>query len=139
MEIFGIGLTELLFIAIIILIIFGPNDLVKNSKAIGKFLNNVLTSDAWRAMRQTTNEIRRIPTQLMREANLEALENELGSINQDLNDPSAPASAPGRKPASRYIPPQGTVNENRIAATAQPTVPTPEESDQPATNNNEKA
>lgn len=115
MEIFGIGLTELLFIVIIILIIFGPADLVKNSGEVGRFFNKVVRSDAWRAMQKTTSEVKKIPTALMREANLQDFEEERRKLGQDLRSSVSPSAremlGSGRS---------GSGPENRVAPAAQP-------------------
>lgn len=74
MEILGIGPSELIFIVVIALIVLGPKDMQKAGKSIGKFLNNLVRSDGWRVFQQTSREIRDLPTNLMREANLELAE-----------------------------------------------------------------
>ena len=74
MEFLGIGPLELLFILILVLIIFGPKEIDKAGKAIGKSLNQFLRSDTWKTINQTSREIKNLPTRLMREAGLEELE-----------------------------------------------------------------
>lgn len=76
MEILGIGPSELLFIVILALIFLGPKDMQKAGKTIGRWLNNLVKSDGWKAFQQTSREIRNLPTKLMREANLELMETE---------------------------------------------------------------
>lgn len=76
MEILGIGPSELLFIIIIALIVLGPKDMQKAGKTMGRWLNNLVRSDGWKAFQQTSKEIRNLPTKLMREANLEMAEAE---------------------------------------------------------------
>ncbi len=71
MELLGVGPTELLFIIIIALIVLGPKDLAKTGKTIGKWLNDLVKSDTWKIMQNTTKELRRLPTELMRDDNLE--------------------------------------------------------------------
>jgi sec-independent protein translocase protein TatB len=71
MELLGVGPTEFLFIIIIALIVLGPKDLAKTGKTIGKWLNNLVQSDTWKTVQKTSKELRRLPTQLMREDNLE--------------------------------------------------------------------
>ncbi|GJQ36326.1 MAG: twin-arginine translocase TatA/TatE family subunit [Anaerolineales bacterium] len=71
MEILGIGMPELVFIFIIALLILGPKDMQKAGKTVGRWLNKFIKSDIWRVMRSTTNEIRNLPGNLMKEANLE--------------------------------------------------------------------
>lgn len=69
MEFLGVGPTEFIFIIIIALIVLGPKDLAKTGKTVGKWLNSVIHSDAWQAIRKTSEELRNLPTQLMREDN----------------------------------------------------------------------
>jgi sec-independent protein translocase protein TatB len=85
MEIFGVGMSEFIFILVIALIILGPKDMEKAGKTIGKWLRDLVTSDAWKVFQQTSREIRTLPNRLMREAN-----EELNKIQGDINA-SAPA------------------------------------------------
>jgi Sec-independent protein translocase protein TatA len=74
MDIFGIGPLEVAFILILVIIIFGPKDLVKTGKSIGKSLNKFVRSDTWKTINQTTQELKNLPNRLMREAGLDELE-----------------------------------------------------------------
>jgi len=76
MEILGIGAPELIFIFIIALIVLGPKDMQKAGRTIGRWLNQLVRSDGWKAFQRTSREIRNLPTNLMREANLELAETE---------------------------------------------------------------
>ncbi|NWF63560.1 MAG: twin-arginine translocase TatA/TatE family subunit [Chloroflexi bacterium] len=71
MEILGIGLPELVFIFIIALLILGPKDMQKAGKTVGRWLNRLINSDAWKVVRRSSLELRNLPTNLMREANLD--------------------------------------------------------------------
>lgn len=71
MEFLGIGPLELLFILLIALIVLGPKDMVKAGRTMGRFLRSVITSPTWKAVTQTSNELRRLPNRLIREAGLE--------------------------------------------------------------------
>ena len=71
MDLLGIGPLELLLVLILILLIFGPEDLAKSGKKIGVFLNRVVKSDTWKAIRSISREIRTLPNRLAREAELE--------------------------------------------------------------------
>ena len=102
MEILGIGASELAFIALIAIIILGPKDMQKAGKTIGRWLNRFVHSDGWKALQRATREIQNLPTNLMREANLE----ELKEINKDIQqniDPRHPAvsttPSPSRNPS----------------------------------------
>ena len=46
MELFGIGPLELLFILIIALIVLGPKDMVKAGRTLGRFMRQLMMSDA---------------------------------------------------------------------------------------------
>jgi Sec-independent protein translocase protein TatA len=74
MEILGIGPLEILLILVLVLIIFGPKEIDKAGKTIGKNLNQFIRSDTWKNINQTSREIKNLPTRLMREAGLEELE-----------------------------------------------------------------
>ena len=87
MEILGIGMSELVFIAIIALIVLGPKDMQKAGKTIGKFLRDIVTSDGWKMFQQTSRELRTLPNRLMREAN-----EDLNQIGKDLKDASPSAT-----------------------------------------------
>lgn len=115
MEILGIGPSELLFIIIIALIVLGPKDMQKAGKTVGRWLNNLVRSEGWKAFQQTSREIRGLPTKLMRDANLEIAEAErevrkaMGEKTsyrpmpeKDLNPPEEPENTiqpPPAKPA----------------------------------------
>src|ERR1044072_1654583 len=92
MEIFGVGTSELIFIILIAIIVLGPKDMQKAGRTIGRFLNQLINSDSWKIFQQTSNELRNLPRNLMREANMEMMEAE-----KDLRrviDPRPPPTAP---------------------------------------------
>jgi Sec-independent protein translocase protein TatA len=82
MEFLGIGPLELILILVLALIIFGPKDIEKAGKTIGKNLNKFIRSDTWRTINQTSQELKNLPTRLMRESGMEDLE---ASIKEDLS------------------------------------------------------
>jgi sec-independent protein translocase protein TatB len=71
MDFLGVGPLELLFILLIALIVLGPKDMVKAGRTMGRYLRRLITSPTWRAIQQTSREIRQMPTKLVREAGLE--------------------------------------------------------------------
>jgi sec-independent protein translocase protein TatB len=94
MEFLGIGAPEFVFIIIIALIVLGPKDMQKAGKTIGVWLNKLIHSDGWKLFQQTSREIRNLPTQMMREANLD-----LSQVEKDLREQAKPFAA---KPLSSY-------------------------------------
>jgi sec-independent protein translocase protein TatB len=102
MEIFGIGTSELIFIILIAIIVLGPKDMQKAGRTIGRFLNQLIKSDSWKIFQQTSNELRNLPRNLMREANMEMMEAE-----KDLRraiDPRTPPGAPNPSPSPNPTP-----------------------------------
>ena len=108
MEFLGVGPSELIFIIVIALIVLGPKDMQKAGRTIGRWLNQLVRSDGWKAFQQTSREIRNMPTTLMREANMEMAEMEKEIRKATDLRPNAPASTP-----TRNLPPP-TEPENTI-------------------------
>jgi Sec-independent protein translocase protein TatA len=99
MEILGIGWQELIFIVMIAIIVLGPNDMQKAGRTIGRWLNHLIQSDSWKVFQKTSSELRNLPRNLMREANMEMREAEK-ELRRSLDprlDP--PASSVGRDPS----------------------------------------
>ncbi len=84
MDILGIGPMELFFVIMIALIIMGPKDMQKTGKTLGKWLNRFVRSDSWKIVKQTSNKIKYLPNELMREAGIDELKNVSREINSDL-------------------------------------------------------
>jgi Sec-independent protein translocase protein TatA len=83
MNVFGIGLPEILFILFLSLLIFGPKDLQKTGKTIGRALNKLVRSENWRAIQQTTRELKSLPNRLMRESGVEEIKKSIGGELQN--------------------------------------------------------
>jgi len=86
MDIFGIGPTELVFIILLALILLGPKEMEKTGRTIGRFLRDMTKSEGWRAFRDTSREIRNLPNRLMREANIEDLQKDVGKIGKEIEE-----------------------------------------------------
>lgn len=100
MEFLGIGAPELIFILLIAIIVLGPKDMQKAGKTIGRWLNQLVRSDSWRALQQTSREIRNLPTTLMKEANIDLQETERTIRNElDFNPKRPSASSSDRRPS----------------------------------------
>jgi Sec-independent protein translocase protein TatA len=74
MELFGIGPLELLLILLLALIIFGPKDIEKTARSLGRSLYKLINSETWRTLTQASRKLKNIPDDLIREARLEDLE-----------------------------------------------------------------
>lgn len=78
MDILGIGVPELVFIALIALIVLGPKDMQKAGKTIGTWMRKIVLSAEWRGIKNASRRLKTLPNELMREANLEDVGKELG-------------------------------------------------------------
>ncbi len=77
MEFLGIGPLELLLIILIALVILGPNEMQNMAKSLGRGVNKFVKSDVWKDLRQTSDKVRNLPTELMRNAELEEIQKSL--------------------------------------------------------------
>ena len=117
MDIFGIGASELIFIILIAIIVLGPKDMQKAGKTIGRFLNQLMRSEGWKVFQRTSNELRNLPRNLMREANMEMMEAE-----KDLRRVIDP-----RSPSSRTVPPLNETEASAPESSVEPTKNDPDE------------
>ena len=120
MEILGIGWQELIFIVIIALIVLGPKDMEKAGRSLGRWLNQLVQSDGWKVFQRTSSELRNLPRNLMREANMEMrdVEKEIrGAIDPRLDSPtsSSRSQAPSKETENSS---QGEPSAGKAAAPA---------------------
>lgn len=101
MEILGIGASELIFIILIAIIVLGPKDMQKAGRSIGRWLNQFVRSDGWKALQRASKEIRNLPTNLMREANME----ELQQMDRDIRNSIDPRQQPPASAPRKSTPP----------------------------------
>ena len=99
MEIFGIGASELIFILIIALIVLGPRDMQKAGRTIGRWLNQLVRSDSWKVFQRTSAELRNLPRNLMRDANMEVAE-----MEREVRNAIDPRVDPGDRAALKQPP-----------------------------------
>ncbi|PKN94981.1 MAG: hypothetical protein CVU44_04005 [Chloroflexi bacterium HGW-Chloroflexi-6] len=86
MEILGIGIPELLLIVLLILVLFGPKDMIATGRTLGKWLNQLVRSPTYKLLTRTGDELKNLPRNLMRETNLEEYKKEMQQIGKDLNN-----------------------------------------------------
>ena len=82
MNIFGIGPLEIVFVLIIGILVLGPEGMVEAGRKLGRFMRSIIHSDWWKNIRQGVTEIQYLPQRLIREAELEEL-NELRDLTKD--------------------------------------------------------
>jgi Sec-independent protein translocase protein TatA len=74
MNIFGIGPLEVVFVLIIGILVLGPEGMITAGRKLGKFLRSIIKSSWWQNIRKGVSEIQYLPQRLMREAELEELD-----------------------------------------------------------------
>lgn len=79
MNIFGIGPLEIVFVLIIGILVLGPDGMIEAGRKLGKFMRSIIHSSWWKNIRQGVTEIQHLPQRLIREAELEEL-NELRDL-----------------------------------------------------------
>lgn len=106
MDLFGIGLPEIIFILLLVVIIFGPKDLEKMAKTIGGGLFRFFNSEAFRNLRR----IGELPAEFARKAGLDQFRATVSSSK--ITNPQDPPVGQALPPASTN--PEETESENRI-------------------------
>jgi sec-independent protein translocase protein TatB len=130
MDILGIGPLEALFIALIALLVIGPKDIGRTARALGRFLNQLYRSDAWRTLNEASRNLRTLPNRLAREAALEELDSarkelqEAGrQIGKDVEDAGKQAQAAGKELESGL---KAWTPKRAESSEPEPDAPTPE-------------
>ena len=148
MEILGVGMQELIFIVIIALIVLGPKDMQKAGKTIGRWLNQLIRSDTWKLFQQTSSELRNLPRNLIKEANIEMqeTERELRRTMDQIDPRSTRSVASSAPPASSHIrrmspsnEPENTIQPPAANSRAQAAVPGGESSAEDSAGSSDKA
>ncbi|MBW8010060.1 MAG: hypothetical protein FVQ83_02300 [Chloroflexi bacterium] len=71
MDFLGIGPLEFLLIFIIILLVLGPNEMIRVGAALGSFIRQVRKSDLWRSFQRMSRTMRNLPEDLARQTGLD--------------------------------------------------------------------
>lgn len=83
MDILGIGVPEFFFIVVIALIVLGPKDMQKAGKTLGSWMRKIVTSEEWRGIKNASRQLKTLPNELMREANLDELNSEFDKYRNE--------------------------------------------------------
>jgi len=71
MEILNVGPAEFLLILIIMFILLGPEGMIKTARQIGTWIRQVVRSPMFREIMGYSQEIRELPTKIIRETGLD--------------------------------------------------------------------
>ena len=86
MQIFNVGVLEILFILILAFIVLGPKRTIKTARDVGSWIRNLAKSPFWREIVSTSSEIRDLPRRIMDDAELQNLVEELDLSTQEIKD-----------------------------------------------------
>jgi sec-independent protein translocase protein TatB len=85
MQILNLGIWEVFFILLIMLIFLGPDNMMKTARQLGRFVSRMTKSPMWATMLSTSKEIRELPTRIVREAGMEETIKEIQQQSSTLN------------------------------------------------------
>jgi Sec-independent protein translocase protein TatA len=98
-NILGIGIPEVFFFIVILLLLFGPNDLTRMARQTGRFINRLTRNENFQTVQRVSEEMRNIPQRLVEEARLDELQQvkeqtaaELKAVTQTVQQTSQAAS-----------------------------------------------
>jgi len=78
MQVFNVGVLELLFILVLAFIVLGPKKAIMAAGDVGRFIKKLTTSSFWREIITTSSTIREFPKKLMND-------NEIQKTIEDLD------------------------------------------------------
>jgi len=81
MQIFNVGIMEMGFILVIVLLVFNPKDISKNVKTVLKTVRSVKKSEVWEEFSSTSKEIMAYPQKLK-----EMIESDLSDEPEAVSD-----------------------------------------------------
>ncbi len=87
MEIFNIGPWELVLIIVLAMVVFGPEGMVKFARESAVFFRKVTRSSFWQELVSTSEELKDIPRQLVKEADLEESLREINRLQNSIKKP----------------------------------------------------
>jgi hypothetical protein len=86
MEILGVGPLEFVFVLILMLLLLGPKGMVKAVHDVGEFLRKLVQSPVWKSIINSSQEIREVQTQIIKESGLDQSIKDIRATTQSLNE-----------------------------------------------------
>lgn len=86
MEILGVGPLEFLFIIVLMLLVLGPQGMIKALHDVGDFLRKVVQSPVWKTIVNSSQELRNVQTQIMKDSGLDESIKDIRESTQSLNE-----------------------------------------------------
>lgn len=86
MEIFNIGIVELVFILLLMLVLLGPEGMLKTARNIASLVRKILHSPIWADLMRINQDFQEMPTRLMREAGVDEIKKEIADTERDVRE-----------------------------------------------------
>ncbi|MBL8045961.1 MAG: twin-arginine translocase TatA/TatE family subunit [Anaerolineales bacterium] len=102
LNIFGIGPLELVGIMVLLLLLFGPKDLVRMAREVGTLINRFTRSEGYQTIQQASQEIRNLPQKILQETELDAVQKELKGEMKGKEPASAGPPPTAQKPLAAW-------------------------------------
>ena len=83
MNFLNIGFPELFLLALILLIVYGPERLPEEAKKLARTIRKIMRSDAYRDISDAVQTVRSMPRRVMEEVNIEEIEKEIAAFEAD--------------------------------------------------------
>lgn len=86
MRFLNIGVREIILLLVIMLILFGPNQMQENARKMARGIRKFIRSDTWRTFLGLVDDVNSIKDQVIRESGIQEVQDSLRGINRDLHN-----------------------------------------------------
>lgn len=86
MRIFNIGIREIILLLVIMLILFGPNQMQENARKLAQGIRKMVRSKTWRTFLGVVDDVNTIKDQVIRESGIREVQDSLRGVNRQLHD-----------------------------------------------------
>ena len=86
MRIFNVGIREVLLLLVIMLILFGPNQMRENARKAAQTIRRFVRSDTWRSFLGIYDDVNTIKNEMIRESGIQEVRDSLRGVDRQLNE-----------------------------------------------------
>ncbi|MBN1230379.1 MAG: twin-arginine translocase TatA/TatE family subunit [Anaerolineales bacterium] len=86
MDIFGIGIGEIILILVIVFLVMGPRDMAETGRKIGTTIRKILDSELWHTITHTKEELKDLSDSLIRESGAQEIKDLSRDVRSNLQD-----------------------------------------------------
>lgn len=128
MEILNIGIPELVFILLIMLVVLGPARMESTARSMASTMRKLTHSDLWRQFRTARRQIEDLPSNLLRDSGVDEFQQQVHQMNRAVND-SLTIEPPRRTPTPYPARPVGEAAQSARSPLDPDIDPPPENSE----------